>query len=529
MDLAKQSLVLRSRHLIGHLRSILQSAQGRCAGTVVQLFEQRPDSLEACPEPSILVQYRRLESTAVTANSGGGKCVRPFRFLKPEGSLSYDAENRLTGVSGAASASFLYDGDGRRVKATFGGSTTAYPSTWLRAGVGDYFEWTGSSSTMVKYYYAPSTGSGQAGQRVAMRQGSTLYYLLGDHLGSTAITANSSGSKSGELRYKAWGENRYTYGSTPTARRFTGQTEDATIGLYFYNARYYDAALGRFVQADTIVPSPADPQSFNRYSYVLNNPLKYVDPSGHVECVGFDAAGRCVREPKPEPSRLWVHFTTDQDPWPDSHKALVIEGASKVGGALSRVLRDENLLLYKSGDISRRGPPITARGTFLRVFGKLTFNRSTQSCTNCWAKTAVPIITVYANTFDTGSTYPQYGHLNTAHELGHAFSQRAGRQPYDSLDATFIRDAADNVIAGGGGTGVYVRRNAGYVLTPTNRDPTWPWQQNTTASASEDFADMFLNWSYQSFDNDRAGAGAARKQWMTVNMPGWIALAVAGN
>ena len=91
--------------------------------------------------------------------------------------LSYDAENRLTGVSGGASASFVYDGDGQRVKATFGGTTTVY--------IGDYYEQTGS--TIRKYYYA-------GGQRVAMRENSTVYYLLTDHLGSTAITVSSSGT-----------------------------------------------------------------------------------------------------------------------------------------------------------------------------------------------------------------------------------------------------------------------------------------------------------------------------------------------
>jgi RHS repeat-associated protein len=57
-------------------------------------------------------------------------------------------------------------------------------------------------------------------------------------------------------------------------------TPDVAIGLYFYNARYYDPALGRFVQADTIVPSPGDPQALNRYSYCLGNPVRYRDPTG---------------------------------------------------------------------------------------------------------------------------------------------------------------------------------------------------------------------------------------------------------
>ena len=72
--------------------------------------------------------------------------------------------------------------------------------------------------------------------------------------------------------------------SPTTSLRFTGQREDDTIGLYFYNARYYNPALGRFSQPDTIVPNPGNPGSLNRYSYVLNNPLRYTDPTGHREC-----------------------------------------------------------------------------------------------------------------------------------------------------------------------------------------------------------------------------------------------------
>jgi len=86
-----------------------------------------------------------------------------------------------------------------------------------------------------------------------------------------------------ELRYHPWGGTRYTAGTTPTTRRFTGQIEDAAIGLYFYNARYYDPSLSRFISPDSIVPSPQNPQSLNRYSYVLNSPLRYTDPSGHFD------------------------------------------------------------------------------------------------------------------------------------------------------------------------------------------------------------------------------------------------------
>ena len=133
-----------------------------------------------------------------------------------------------------------------------------------------------AGQTWKVYYYV-------GGQRVAMRANGTLYFLLGDHLGSTAITANGSGGWNGEVRYRAWGETRYASSGTPTTFRFTGQrSEEAGLGsLYDYGARFYSPVIGRFISPDTLVPDPADPQDFNRYSYARNNPLKYTDPTGH--------------------------------------------------------------------------------------------------------------------------------------------------------------------------------------------------------------------------------------------------------
>ncbi len=140
----------------------------------------------------------------------------------------------------------------------------------------------GATGRAATWYDLPGgTRPDRGAQRVALRQGGTLYYLLTDHLGSTAVTVNSSGSKTAELRYKPYGQTRYSSGATPTSRRFTGQLEESTIGLYDYGARFYDPALGRFISADPIVPRPGDPQNLNRYSYVRNNPLKYIDPTGH--------------------------------------------------------------------------------------------------------------------------------------------------------------------------------------------------------------------------------------------------------
>ncbi len=69
-------------------------------------------------------------------------------------------------------------------------------------------------------------------------------------------------------------------GGPKTDCRYTGQRWQNDLGMYWYNSRWYDQLTGRFLQPDTIVPQPGNPQSLNRYAYVLNNPLRYTDPTG---------------------------------------------------------------------------------------------------------------------------------------------------------------------------------------------------------------------------------------------------------
>jgi len=80
------------------------------------------------------------------------------------------------------------------------------------------------------------------------------------------------------------GETRLTTGTIFTDKLFTGQREMAGLGIYHYGARFYSPKLGRFLSPDTIIPGAANPQAYNRYSYVLGNPLKYTDPTGHGQC-----------------------------------------------------------------------------------------------------------------------------------------------------------------------------------------------------------------------------------------------------
>ena len=82
-------------------------------------------------------------------------------------------------------------------------------------------------------------------------------------------------------RLKKAGHAGFNSGSFSTDIRFTGQRLDSSTSFYYYGARYYDPELGRFIQPDTIIARPFDPQDLNRYSYCRNNSINYVDPTGH--------------------------------------------------------------------------------------------------------------------------------------------------------------------------------------------------------------------------------------------------------
>ena len=180
--------------------------------------------------------------------------------------ITWDTENRVTAVTGGAS--FVYDGDGKRIKKTENGVTMVY--------VNRYYQKNTTASEVTTYYYL-------GGRLVALKKGTSLEYVHQDHLGGTVLSTNTSANQVSSLGYLPFGGSRLSTGALGTDRKFTGQRLDNS-GLYYFNARYYDPALGRFVSADTLVPAPWDPQQWNRYTYVGNNPVRYTDPTGHF-CV----------------------------------------------------------------------------------------------------------------------------------------------------------------------------------------------------------------------------------------------------
>ena len=121
-------------------------------------------------------------------------------------------------------------------------------------------------------------------------EGGNVYQIIRDYLGSVVYVTDDNGYLKQELEYDAWGRLRspsyieyYKEGEEPTlllGRGYCGHEHLPWFGLINMNARLYDPVLGRFLSPDPYVQMPDFTQSFNRYSYCLNNPLKYVDKDG---------------------------------------------------------------------------------------------------------------------------------------------------------------------------------------------------------------------------------------------------------
>jgi RHS repeat-associated protein len=287
---------------------------------------------------------------------------------------TWNADNlptQITHVSG--NETYSYDADGERVKKVKGSTTTVYlEGLWEEVAGG-----------AVKVYYPFS------GQVVAVRDtgSGVVTYLHGDHLGSVSVATNQSQGIANQQEYDPWGKVR-SGSMAATSRNYTGQVLDLT-GLLYYHARMYDPNLGRFVSADSIVPGaasgagsgaatlgrdaatqlkaltvdfhevgfvstlnaenqmrfwfqlndeereqagspwgPANPQALNRYAYVLNNPLRYTDPTGHATCYSGPGCGGVVYNNTNH--SIWVVGTVEGPCTTDGHAGICSNVAVEV-------------------------------------------------------------------------------------------------------------------------------------------------------------------------------------------------------
>jgi RHS repeat-associated protein len=172
----------------------------------------------------------------------------------------------------------VYGPDRQRWKSTLKKNNVAVKTTIF---AGDYEEITEGGAT--KYLYYISDDNGLAAVYVKQSgQSDKIYYACTDHLGSIIKLVDGNGAKVFEATYDAWGKQTVSNSSFKFYRGYTGHEHLPEFNLIDMNGRMYDPLLGRFLSPDPFVQSPEFSQSFNRYSYCLNNPLRYTDPDGEL-------------------------------------------------------------------------------------------------------------------------------------------------------------------------------------------------------------------------------------------------------
>jgi RHS repeat-associated protein len=185
---------------------------------------------------------------------------------------TYDAEGRIVSVDGLSQ--YVYDGDGNRV---------------ARIGTADggvrYWTWV-DGTLMDKTYLVGGLPERQwyfNGELVLGGRNVPEYYLH-DHLGSKSVTVTTDGTVEDDIDFLPYGaQATYSTNTSLDTHKFTGKERDTESGNDYFGARYYSSTAGRFMSPDPIIMNDLrmiNPQRWNKYAYVINNPLMLTDPTG---------------------------------------------------------------------------------------------------------------------------------------------------------------------------------------------------------------------------------------------------------
>jgi RHS repeat-associated protein len=346
------------------------------------------------------------------------------------------------------------------------------------------------------YYYS-------GGQRVAVRvqndpNQSGLYFLIGDHLGSTSLSYNAATHNTVTERYMPWGELRDGTNSLPTNYTYTGQySYTANFGLMYYGVRFYDPSLNRWTQPDTDVPESQGVQAWDRYAYVNNSPTNYTDPSGHAICTDD---GNCNEySVSAEIYRFGIKFDGE---WTDDQKLNVIAGVGAVADKLGQTIGMSAANAFK--DVYNIGDE------------KLTFLMGTcEECHGGGAYTHNSHLIEYDNEapfygetisdgigFRSTALASQMSIHGVIHELGHAFNDRLNGIPGNAVESDLYS-------------------LEGYAQEPDGGTGLWT-PNYFTRSGSEAFANMFLGWVYGQFGSNQTGLDRAAFMTQMNGKNGWV-------
>src|SRR5882724_4239500 len=194
---------------------------------------------------------------------------------------TFDSENRITGANGYT---YIYDGEGNRVKKSNGSTGTLY--WYMTPGIVGESDLSGNLTDEYVFF---------DGERVARKSTNGVFYYFSDHLKTASVITDASGNIKSESDFYPWGGELQFVNNDSNHYKFTGKERDSETQLDYFGARYYSNGLGRFVTPDwaakaTAVPYAefSDPQSLNLYTYVRNIPTTQYDPDGHDPLLAID-------------------------------------------------------------------------------------------------------------------------------------------------------------------------------------------------------------------------------------------------
>lgn len=248
--------------------------------------------------------------------------ITPYGTEVPlrEQQITYNALRRPETITeNGYVATFTYNGEGNRVKMNLKKNNQVQLNKYYW---GNQYEFeTGVAGSKEILYLG---GDAYSAVAVYVKEGSgawAVYYLCKDYLGSITHIVNSSGGLKQELSYDAWGRLRnpanqalYAVGTEPTlflGRGYTGHEHLTAFGLINMNARLYDPVIGRFLSPDPQLQDPYLSQNYNRYSYCLNNPLRYIDEDGEFFFSIFAGFWKAIFQKKNIIKTIWSTFKNE--------------------------------------------------------------------------------------------------------------------------------------------------------------------------------------------------------------------------
>ena len=319
-------------------------------------------------------------------------------------------------------------------------------------------------------------------------------------------------------RDKAWGETRYSSGTTPTDYRYTGQREEAGIGLYYYRARWYDAELGRFTSPDSILRNLGNVKELDRYAYAQNNPLLYLDPSGHVV-----VCAEACDEAKWGQGRIdWDAYLATYGvslfgKWTLRNKLIVVTAVGAVGQKYSSIIGGSAADAFREVHGTSQDNPIwMIWGTNAPPGASLTSTCAGivgGGCTSSSRVVNFAYLSMPGGNRSPG-TAATSARNNVVHELGHAFAARwrsgAESGPYNTIGSFENRRL----------------RLTAQGFHPSPESASLTWRQHPSPQGNEVFADMFLGWTFDMWDS--GAMGVRRERFMATNMAEWVTQAAGG-